>query len=415
MKKRVVITGMGCVSALGLNISTFEKNLFRGNSGIHYLSELSFEGCSVRIGGLVKDCPLESINYELKILSRLDPFMVYGIKAGIEAIEQSGLPDSKSDPSRIGVIVGSGIGGLSTIEKQTLSFEQKGSRSVSPFFIPSTLANMVSGHLAIKYGYHGPNLSLSTACTTGLQTILQAYDLIKNDYADVMIAGGSEHSLTPLGIAGFAAARALSNNNDNPKEASRPFDSHRDGFVMADGSGAVVVEELEHALARGARIFGEILGGGYSGDAYHMTQPHPEGYGAKLAMRSALARADLKPKDIEALNPHATSTPLGDRLELEAIKDVFGESSHRLWVFPTKGLTGHLLGASGALESIICLLALQRQELPPALNLTNPDPLCHQFSIPRDPHTPVNIRTIMNNSFAFGGANTSVIFQRFEN
>jgi len=413
MRKRVVITGAGCVSALGSNLQTFEKNIFEGLCGIKYLADPSFEPCSVRIGALVKDCPTSSIDYDQKTLSRLDPFMIYGIKAGIEAIEASGLSKCLTlDRDRIGIFIGSGIGGLSTIEKQAYAFKKKGYKGVSPFFIPSTLANMISGHLAIKYRYHGPNLATATACTTGLHTILQAFDLIQNDYADAIIAGGAESSITPLGLSGFAASKALSAQNLSPQTASRPFDTARDGFVMADGGAAIVIEEYEHALRRGAPMLAEILGGGYSGDAFHMTQPHPQGYGAKLAMRVALQRSGCAASQIDALSPHATSTPIGDSLELEAIADIFGAHTQSLWVFPTKGMTGHLLGASGALESVICILALKLQSLPPAINLTSPQSPADRFRIPLQPHTKADLTYIMNNSFAFGGANASVIFKR---
>jgi len=413
MKKRVVITGAGCVSALGNDLQTFKKNIFEGLCGIELLSDLCFADCPVRLGALVKNCPIESIDYDQKTLSRLDPFMLYGLKAGIEAIESSGLATYAGlNRDRIGLVIGSGIGGLSTIVKQSYALEKRGPRGVSPFLIPSTLTNMIAGHLAIKYGFHGPNLATATACTTGLHTILQAFDLIQNDYADAIVAGGAESAITPLGLSGFAASKALSSQNHNPQSASRPFDRARDGFVMADGAAILVVEEYEHALRRGAPIIAEIIGGGYSGDGFHMTHPHPQGYGAKLAMRTALERSGCHPSQIDALSPHATSTPMGDILELDAIADIFETHIEKLWVFPTKGMTGHLLGASGSLESIICLLALETQCLPPAINLFDPQSPADCFRIPLQLRTPANLTHIMNNSFAFGGANASVIFKR---
>ncbi len=413
MKKRVVITGLGVVSPLGSSYDVLRENLYAGRSGVNLIESFDTSDFTVKFAAQVKNFNIEAIDYDQKILKRLDPFMWYGLDAGIQAINQSKLTDYELlDHERVGVIIGSGIGGLSSIEEQHSILIEKGSKRISPFFIPSTIINMIAGHLAIKFGFKGPNLGLATACSTGTHAIAQAFDMIQLGYADVMLCGGAEYASTPLGMGGFAAVRALSSRNDDPIKASRPWDKNRDGFVLGDGAGALVLEDYDHAVKRGAPILAEILSAGYSADAFHMTQPHPEGDGAALAMLQAIKRAGILPDQIDYVNAHGTSTPLGDLLELKAIKKVFGDHIKNLYVSSTKSMTGHLLGAAGALEAVISIMTILEQKIPPTINLDHPEEDAAEFNLV--PHHAIEhpVSTVLSNSFGFGGTNGSLIFKK---
>lgn len=413
MKKRIVITGLGVVSPLGCSYESLCEGLYAGHSGVNFIDSFDTSDFLVKFAAQVKNFNPDHIDYDQKIIKRLDPFMWYGIESGIQAINQSKLIGYESlNVERVGIIIGSGIGGLNSIEEQHNILLNKGSKRISPFFIPSSIINMIAGHLAIKFGFKGPNLGIATACSTGTHAIAQAFDMIQLGYADVMLAGGAEYASTPLGMGGFAAVRALSCRNDDPTKASRPWDKNRDGFVLGDGSACLVLEEYEHALKRGAPILAEILGGGYSADAFHMTQPHPDGEGAALAMSQSLKRANIAPEQIDYINAHGTSTPLGDLLELKAIKKVFGDHSKNLLISSTKSMTGHLLGAAGALEAVISVMTILEQKIPPTINLDHPEEDAADFNLV--PHHAIKhpVSTVLSNSFGFGGTNGSLIFKK---
>lgn len=415
MSRKVVITGMGSVSPLGLNCQQLTESIRLGTSGIDFITDFDTTDFAVKFAGQVKNFDPAVIDYDQKVVARVDPFMHYILAASIEAIDSSQLLSSQSlDKTKVGVILGSGIGGLTTIEENTLKNHARGPRRIAPSFIPSTIINMPSGHISIKYGFQGPNLATTTACTTGTHCIAQAFDMIKADYADVMIAGSGEKASTPMGIGGFASAKALSTCNENPQSACKPWDINRDGFVLSDGAATIVLEEEQHAIERGANILAEVVSVGYSADAYHMTSPHAEGLGAKLAMEQALTRGSVHYSDIDHINTHSTSTVAGDLLELEAIKKVFKEHSKTVSLTSTKSMTGHLLGAAGSLEAIISILSLQHQMIPPTINVTNPDPLCEQFNINfAKQATNGDITTILSNSFGFGGTNGCLILKKY--
>jgi 3-oxoacyl-[acyl-carrier-protein] synthase II len=411
-KRRVVVTGLGIVSPVGSTIDSAWNSVLRGESGIGPITRFDTSAFATRIGGAVRGFAVADY-ISPKEARRMDEFMHYGVASGVQAVNDSGIDFSKADTERCGVITGAGIGGLATIESEYDAFlEAKGPRRISPFFIPASIINMISGHLSIRYGLRGPNLGVVTACTTSTHAIGLGLRAIQYGDADVIVAGGGEMSTTRLGIAGFSQAKALSQRNDDPAAASRPWDRDRDGFVAADGGGAVVLEELEHARARGARIHAELVGFGMSGDAYHITAPPEDGAGARLAMRNALRDARLDPSTVQYLNAHATSTLLGDRAETLAIKHTFGEHARQLAVSSTKSMTGHLLGAAGVVEAILTVLAIRDGVAPPTINLDNPDPECDLDYVP---HTarPMKIDVAVSNSFGFGGTNGSLVFRRF--
>lgn len=409
-KRRVVITGIGLLTPVGLNAADTWENIKAGKSGIAPITKFDTEKFSVKFAGMINDFdPTEYINP--KDVKKMDPFIHYGIAVGSQAFEDSGLEVTEENSTRIGVSIGSGIGGIGTIEAQNDIYNTSGPRRISPFFVPSAIINMISGNLSIKYGLKGPNLALVTACATGTHSIGDAARLIEYGDADVMVAGGAEYSTTELGLGGFAAARALSTRNDDPQAASRPWDKDRDGFVLADGAGAVVLEEYEHAKARGAKIYGEVLGFGLSGDAYHMTLPAAGGEGAARCMQNALRNAGLNTDQIGYINAHGTSTPAGDVCENAAVKSVFGDHAYKLAMSSTKSMIGHALGAAGAIEAILTVLALQDQVLPPTINLENPEEGCDLDYVATGAREQ-SFDYALSNSFGFGGTNASLVLGR---
>lgn len=411
-KRRVVITGLGIVSPVGSTLKSAWDAVLRGESGIGPITRFDTSAFASRIGGAVKGFSVADY-ISPKEARRMDEFMHYGVAAGIQAVTDSGIDFTTLDGDRCGVITGAGIGGLATIENEYDAFlAANGPRKISPFFIPASIINMISGHLSIRYGLKGPNLGVVTACTTSTHAIGLGLRTIQYGDADVIIAGGGEMSTTRLGIAGFSQAKALSQRNDAPTAASRPWERDRDGFVAADGGGAVVLEELSHAKARGASIYAELVGFGMSGDAYHITAPPEDGAGARLAMRNALRDARLDPAAVQYLNAHATSTLLGDRAETLAIKHAFGEHAKRLAVSSTKSMTGHLLGAAGVVEAIFSVLAIRDQVAPPTINLDHPDPECDLDYVPHTARS-MTIDVAVSNSFGFGGTNGTLVLRRF--
>lgn len=416
--RRVVVTGIGMVSPLGCGVATSWSRLINGASGISALESADFEDLPARIAGQVAFGSAEENLFDPDLIMppkdqrKIDRFILFGIAAGQEAIEDAGwLPSDEEAQNRTGILIGSGIGGLVAISDTAVLLKERGPRRVSPFFIPSALINLVSGQLSIKYGFRGPNHAVVTACATGSHAIGDAARLIQYDDADVMIAGGSEAAVCRIGMAGFAAARALSTNfNDAPEQASRPWDKGRDGFVMGEGAGVVVLEELEHARARGAKIYAEVVGYGLSGDAHHITAPAADGNGGMRAMAAALKRAQLSPDAIDYINAHGTSTPLGDEIEFGAVKRLFGAASEKLSMSSTKSAVGHLLGAAGAVEAVFSILAMRDNVVPPTLNLTDPSDECVGIDLVplHARERPVN--AVLSNSFGFGGTNASLIF-----
>ncbi len=419
MLRRVVVTGLGLVTPLGCGVEISWRRLLAGESGIRRIEHFDTSDLPSKIAGLVPtgDGPgaFRATDYlEPKDLRKNDLFIVYGIAAAKEALLDSGWqPQSEAERERAGVLIGSGIGGLKTIAETAVELETKGPRRVSPFFIPASLINLLSGQVSIRFGLKGPNHAVVTACSTGAHAIGDAARLIALGDADLMVAGGSEAAVCRLGIAGFAAARALSTNfNDTPEKASRPWDRDRDGFVMAEGAGVVVLEELEHARRRGAKIYAEIKGYGLSGDAYHVTAPSPDGDGGYRSMRAALTNAGLAPEDIDYINAHGTSTPLGDEIELGAVKRLFGEAAYRLSMSSTKSAIGHLLGAAGAVEAIFSILAIRDQIVPPTLNLDNPCEGAEGMDLVPYRAKRRQVRAALSNSFGFGGTNATLIMTR---
>jgi 3-oxoacyl-[acyl-carrier-protein] synthase II len=416
--RRVVVTGMGLVTPLGCGVDLSWRRLIEGRSGIRRIDRFRVDDLPAKIAGLVPTGEEEgALRVEevmpAKDARKNDPFIIYGIAAAIEAVHDAGwLPEDEEARTRTGVLIGSGIGGLSTIADTAIELEQRGPRRVSPFFIPASLINLVSGQVSIRFGFKGPNHSVVTACSTGAHAIGDASRMITLGDADVMVAGGAEAAVCRLGVAGFAAARALSTHfNEAPERGSRPWDVDRDGFVMGEGAGIVVLEELSHARERGARIYGEIIGYGLSGDAYHITAPSPDGDGGYRSMAAALRRAGLRPEDVDYINAHGTSTPLGDEIELGAVKRLFGEAAWRLSMSSTKSAIGHLLGAAGSAEAIFSLLALHHQIVPPTLNLDRPSEGCDLDLVPYEARER-EVRTALSNSFGFGGTNATLIFAR---
>ena len=421
--REVVVTGIGLVTPLGVGQEINWKRLINGQSGINKIDTFETNDLPCKIAGQIPNNSSDvegglNINdwIDAKDLRRIDRFIAYGLIAAQMAVEDSKwVPSNLNDSEKTGVLVGSGIGGLETIANTTEILNTKGVRKISPFFIPSALINLISGQISIKYNFKGPNHSVVTACSTGAHAIGDAAKIIESGKANVMIAGGAEAACCRIGMAGFSAAKALSTNfNDNPKEASRPWDRDRDGFVMGEGSGVVVLEEKEHAINRGAKIYSKIKGYGLSGDAYHITAPSSDGDGGFRSMNMALNEAKLKPNDINYINAHGTSTPLGDIIELKAVKKLFESSLNTLSISSTKSLTGHLLGAAGAVEAIFSILAIQNQEVPPTINLVNPDEGTSEFDLVPNKSKKKNIKNILSNSFGFGGTNASLIFGKFD-
>jgi len=409
-RRRVVVTGMGMLSPMGTDVASGWENILAGKSGIRPITHFDPEGMSTRIVGTVPEFDIEQY-LPAKDARKMDIFVQYGLAAAVQAIRDAGLTDQEADADRIGIAIGSGIGGLTGIEENHKKMLDGGPRKVSPFFVPGSIINMIAGNLSIMYGYRGPNFATVTACTTGTHSIGLAAQQVMHGGADVRIAGGSEQASCALGMAGFAAARAMSTRNDEPEKASRPWDRDRDGFVLSDGAGIMVLEEYEHAKARGARIYAELIGFGMSGDAYHMTSPPEDGAGAALSMQCALRDAGIAPEQVGYINAHATSTKAGDIAEIRAIRSVFGAHAEQLAVSSTKSMTGHLLGAAGAVEAILCMLALRDGMLPPTINLDNPDDGCDLNLIP---HTALKreVEVALSNSFGFGGTNASLLFRR---
>ena len=416
--RRVVVTGLGLVTPLGADVETTWKNILAGKSGAGPITKFDASDQKCRIACEVKPADHEygfdaGKRVDHKIQRQVDPFIVFGIDAAGQALEDAGLTEMDEETRfRAGCSIGAGIGGLPGIESESLVLAEKGPSRVSPHFVHGRLINLISGQVSIKYGLMGPNHAVVTACSTGAHSIGDAARMIRDDDADIMLAGGAESTICPIGIAGFAQARALSTNfNDEPTKASRPYDKDRDGFVMGEGAGVVVLEEYEHAKARGAKIYAEVIGYGLSGDAYHVTAPHPEGSGAFRSMAMALKKAGLTPADIDYVTAHGTSTPMGDELELGAVRRLFGDAISDVSMSSTKSAIGHLLGGAGAVETIFCILAIRDQIVPPTLNLDNPSDAC--IGVDLVPHTAKKrtVRAALNNSFGFGGTNASLVIR----
>jgi len=411
MKHRVVITGMSAITSLGRDLDTFWNNLMEGKSGVSAIESFDVGEYPTRIAAEIKDWDPEAY-MDRKEARRMDRYVQFAVAAAELALKDANLSvRDDTDPERVGVYIGSGIGGLGTFEEQYRTLLEKGPKRVSPFFIPMMIANMASGHVSILTGAKGPNSTTVTACATGTHTIGDSFRLLQNGETDVMICGGAEATIRPTGLAGFCSMRAMSTRNDEPERASRPFDVGRDGFVMGEGAGVLILETLEHAQKRGARIYGEVVGYGMSGDAHHMTEPDPNG--AARCMKKALADAGLAPEDVDYINAHGTSTPVGDVSETTAIKTAFGDHAYKLAVSSTKSMTGHLLGAAGGVEAVICALALTRGKLPPTINLDEQDPACDLDYVPNVPREQA-IRVALSNSFGFGGHNATIIMRKYE-
>jgi 3-oxoacyl-[acyl-carrier-protein] synthase II len=411
MTRRVVITGMGTVNSLCSDLPGYWSALCAGRSGIGYIEQFDTSRHKVKIAGEVKGFDPEK-TLDSRVVRRLDRFAQFAVVAAQAAVKDSGLDFGKEDPFRCGVIFGSGIGGLNEFEEQHTKFISGGPGRVSPFIVPKMIVNSASGNISIQFGLCGPNTAIATACASAAHAIGDAMRTIQYDYADVMLSGGSEAGITPMGLAGFIQARALSDRNDDPKSASRPFDKDRDGFVLSEGAGVLVLEELERARRRGAHIYGEMLGCGNTADAYHITAPHPCGTGAAMAMRAALRDAHLNAEDIQYINAHGTSTPLGDEAETKAIKDVFGPYAKRVAISSTKSMLGHLLGASGAVELIATALSIQHSVVHPTINYRTPDPVCDLDYVPNTARE-MKVRRAISNSFGFGGHNSCLVVGAF--
>ncbi len=409
-RRRVVVTGMGMLCPVGNTVESAWQAILNGNSGIGLIDFFDTSAYSTRFAGLVKDFDVSQY-FPVKDANRMDLFIQYGIAAGIEAMRDSGLEITEENAERVGVAIGSGIGGLQSIEDCKLTVVEKGPRRISPFFVPGSIINMISGNLSIMYGMKGPNIAITTACATATHSIGVATRMIQYGDADVMLAGGAEKASTPVGLGGFCAARALSTRNENPQEASRPWDRDRDGFVLGDGAGVLVLEEYEAAKKRGAKIYAEVTGFGMSGDAYHITTPPENGTGALQAMRNTLKDAGLNPGEIQYINAHGTSTKAGDLAETLAMQALLGSDANKVAVSSTKSMTGHALGAAGALEAIFSVLSIRDQVAPPTINLDNPDEGCTLNYVPNIAQ-PMKIQHALSNSFGFGGTNGSILFSR---
>ncbi len=412
MKRRVVITGLGIISPLGIGLEENWRNLIEGKSGIGPITKFDASQFAARIAGEVKSFNPEEY-VDKKDLKKMDTFIHYAIAASDMAIKDSGLRIDASNSERVGVIIGSGIGGMPLFENQFQLYLQKGPRRISPFFIPGMIVNLASGQVSIKYSAKGPNTAVCTACATGAHSIGEAFRLIANNNADAMIAGGTEAVITPLAVGGFAAMKALSTRNDEPEKASRPFDAERDGFVIGEGAGIVILEELNSASARNAGIYAEVVGYGMSGDAYHISAPSADGDGPMRVMQNAIKDAEIQPSDIDYINAHGTATPAGDRIETVAIKKVFGEKAKSIVVTSSKSMIGHLLGAAGGVETVITALSVKHDIATPTINLTHPDPECDLDYVPNQSRE-LSINYALNNSFGFGGTNASLILKKFD-
>lgn len=412
MKRQVVITGMGVVSPVGNNVKAFWEALCSGKSGIGSITKFDAGDFQVTIGGEVKN--LHAENYlEKKELNRLDDFTIYALIAAQEALEDAGLSDGLEDSDRFGVIVGSGVGGIATMEDQNRRLVSRGPRGISPYFIPMYISDIAPGHISMKWGLKGPNYSVVSACSSASHAIGDALRLIQYGDADAVLAGGSEAAVTPLALAGFINMRALSRRNAEPEKASRPFDADRDGFVMGEGAGLLVLESSDHAMNRGARIYGEVAGYGATADAYHVTAPAPGGEGAARAMKRALQDARIQPEDVDYINAHGTSTPYNDKAETEAIKTVFGDAAYKLRISSTKSMTGHLMGASGGIEAVATALAITEGIIPPTINYDTPDPECDLDYTPNKAAR-AEIKLAISNAFGFGGHNAVLVIRRWE-
>jgi 3-oxoacyl-[acyl-carrier-protein] synthase II (EC 2.3.1.41) len=412
--RRVVITGIGVVSPIGNNVNDFWQNLVAGKSGIDTISSFDPDkyGLTVKIAAEVKNFNPEDY-FDKKDAQKFSDFIKFAYAAAMEAMKDADLENANIDKDRVGVIVGTGIGGLKDIEEQHEILNEKGARRVSPFFIPYGIANMASGIIAIKYGFRGPNYCVVSACATGNHSIGDAFRIIQRGDADIMIAGGTESAITPLGIAGFASMKALSTRNDEPQKASRPFDKDRDGFVMGEGAGILILEEYEHAKKRDAKIYAEIKGYAATDDAFHVTAPCSDGEGAAMCMRLALKDASLNPEDIDYINAHGTSTPLNDKIETLAIKKVFKDHAYKLKISSNKSMIGHLLGAASAVEAVASVKTIETGIIPPTINLENPDPECDLDYVPNKA-IQYNVRNVLSNSFGFGGTNACIIFSKVD-
>jgi 3-oxoacyl-[acyl-carrier-protein] synthase II len=411
-QRRIVITGLGMITPHGTGKEKSWKYLIEGRPAVKKITHFDPDGLPCQIAAEVPDFEIDNF-IDTKEQKKMDRFIHLGLAAATMAMEDSGLKVTESNAYRIGVIVGSGIGGLGAIERYTQILNAKGHKRVSPFFIPMTIINLTAGQISIRFGVKGPNSAIATACASGTHSIGDAFKLIQNGAADAMICGGTEAVITPLGIAGFTAMKALSTRNDEPEKASRPFDKDRDGFVMGEGAGILVLEELEHAVKRGARIYAEVIGYGLNSDAYHITSPSPNGEGAAKCMETALRDADIRPEEVNYINAHGTSTKYGDELETVAIKTVFSKHAYKLYVSSTKSMIGHLLGASGGVEAAICALSILNRVAPPTINLDNPDSGCDLDYVAHRAIS-VDINIAMSNSFGFGGTNACIIFRRFD-
>ncbi|RZO98722.1 MAG: beta-ketoacyl-[acyl-carrier-protein] synthase II [Gammaproteobacteria bacterium] len=410
--RRVVVTGLGTVCPNGNDVISAWESVVNGQSGVELISKFDTSEFTTKFGATVKDFD-KNENIDAKDSRRLDPFIQFGLAATAEAIKDSGINLKDHDLDRIGVSIGSGIGGLETIEKNSLILKDKGPKRISPFFVPGSIINMASGTVAIKYGLRGPNLSMVSACSSAGHSIGYSARSIAYGEVDIMVTGGAEAAMSPLGLAGFNAAKALSTRNESPKEASRPWDKDRDGFVLGEGSGVLILEDLESAKKRSAKIYAEIIGFGMSDDAYHMTAPAEDGKGAKLAMKNSLIDAEIDYSEIDHINAHGTSTPLGDVVESKAIRELFSKDADKILVTSTKSMTGHLLGAAGAIESIFSILSLNDSVIPPTINLANPDNEANLQLVANETISK-KINYVMNNTFGFGGTNVSLIFKKFE-
>ncbi|MCI0749982.1 MAG: beta-ketoacyl-ACP synthase II [Nevskiales bacterium] len=410
-RRRVVVTGLGMISPVGNDVATAWSNVLAGRSGIGPITYYDVSNYTTRFGGMVKNFNATEW-LGVKEVRRTDPFIHFGVAAAKQAVQDAGLDITDANRERIGIYVGSGIGGIGSIEQECHTLKDSGPKRVSPFFVPSSIINMVAGYISIELGITGPNFSMVSACATATHSIGVALRTIQYGDIDVGIAGGAEHGSAPIGLAGFCASRALSTRNDAPEQASRPFDRDRDGFVLGDGAGVVVLEELEHARRRGARIYAELVGFGASSDAHHITLPPDDGHGARRAIQYALRDAGLNPSDIQHINAHATSTKAGDVAETLAVKAAFGDRARQLMISATKSMTGHLLGAAGGIEAIFTVLALRDQVAPPTINLDNPDAECDLDYVPKAPRQ-ARIEAALSNSFGFGGTNGTVAFKQF--
>jgi 3-oxoacyl-[acyl-carrier-protein] synthase II len=411
--RRVVITGLGAVTPLANNVADTWDGIINGKSGISPIDSFDISSFATTFGGVIRNFDISEY-IPAKDAKRMDGFIHYGLAAGCQAFEDSGIEVTEENAARIGVAIGAGIGGITGIENCHATYEKSGPRRISPFFVPGQIINMISGNLSIKYGLKGPNFAIVTACTTGTHNIGDSARLIKYGDADVMFAGGAERcTSSPTAMGGFAAAKALSRRNDDPQGASRPWDKNRDGFVLSDGSGVVVLEELEHAKARGAKIYAEVVGYGMSGDAYHMTTPSIGGEGAARCMKNALHDAGLNAEQVDYINAHGTSTPAGDVGETQAMKAALGDHAYKIAVSSTKSMIGHLLGAAGGIEAVLSVLTIQNQVAPPTINLETPDPECDLDYVPNTARE-MKIDVAISNSFGFGGTNGSLVFKRYE-